>query len=37
MLLEQTLKCEPLAEEIAKRFYQRSDCLLVRDQLSDRT
>jgi glucosamine--fructose-6-phosphate aminotransferase (isomerizing) len=29
MLLEQTLKCEPLTEEIAKRFYQRSDFLYL--------
>jgi glutamine---fructose-6-phosphate transaminase (isomerizing) len=29
MLLEQTLKCEPLIEEIAKRFYQRSDFLYL--------
>jgi glucosamine--fructose-6-phosphate aminotransferase (isomerizing) len=29
LLLEQALKCEPLAEEIAKRFYQRSDFLYL--------
>jgi glucosamine--fructose-6-phosphate aminotransferase (isomerizing) len=29
LLLEQTLKCESLAEEIAKRFYQRSDFLYL--------
>ena len=29
LLLEQTLKCEPLTEEIAKRFYQRSDFLFL--------
>ena len=29
MLLEQTLKCESLTEEIAKRFYQRSDFLYL--------
>ena len=29
LLLEQTLKCEPLIEEIAKRFYQRSDFLYL--------
>src|SRR5205807_5151751 len=29
MLLEQVLKCEPLTEEIAKRFYQRSDFLYL--------
>jgi glucosamine--fructose-6-phosphate aminotransferase (isomerizing) len=29
LLLEQTLKCEPLAEEIARRFYQRSDFLYL--------
>ena len=29
LLLEQTLKCEPLTEEIAKRFYQRSDFLYL--------
>src|SRR5437868_4909340 len=29
MLLEQTLKCEALSEEIAKRFYQRSDFLYL--------
>src|SRR5688500_4262807 len=29
LLLEQTLKCEPLMEEIAKRFYQRSDFLYL--------
>src|SRR3954465_15632512 len=29
MLLEQTLKCEALTEEIAKRFYQRSDFLYL--------
>ena len=29
MLLEQTLKCEPLTEEIARRFYQRSDFLYL--------
>jgi glucosamine--fructose-6-phosphate aminotransferase (isomerizing) len=28
-LIEQTLKCEPLMEEIAKRFYQRSDFLYL--------
>ena len=28
-LLEQTLKCEPLTEEIARRFYQRSDFLYL--------
>jgi len=27
--LEQTLKCEPLTEEIARRFYQRSDFLYL--------
>ena len=38
LLLEQTLKCEPITEEIAKRFYQRSDFLYLgpRHQLSDR-
>src|SRR6478672_8496254 len=29
MLLEHTLKCEPLTEEIARRFYQRSDFLFL--------
>jgi glutamine---fructose-6-phosphate transaminase (isomerizing) len=29
LLLEQTLKCEPLMEEIARRFYQRSDFLYL--------
>jgi glutamine---fructose-6-phosphate transaminase (isomerizing) len=29
LLIEQVLKCEPLTEEIAKRFYQRSDFLYV--------
>jgi glucosamine--fructose-6-phosphate aminotransferase (isomerizing) len=29
MLLEQTLKCEPIVEEIAKRFYQKSDFLYL--------
>jgi glucosamine--fructose-6-phosphate aminotransferase (isomerizing) len=29
LLLEHTLKCEPIAEEIAKRFYQRSDFLYL--------
>jgi glucosamine--fructose-6-phosphate aminotransferase (isomerizing) len=29
LLLEQTLKCDPLIEEIAKRFYQRSDFLYL--------
>ncbi|HEX5474015.1 MAG TPA: glutamine--fructose-6-phosphate transaminase (isomerizing) [Vicinamibacterales bacterium] len=29
LLLEQTLKCEPQMEEIAKRFYQRSDFLYL--------
>src|SRR5256885_10276174 len=29
LLLEQTLKCEGLTEEIAKRFYQRSDFLYL--------
>src|SRR4029079_3352677 len=29
VLLEQTLKCEALTEEIAKRFYQRSDFLFL--------
>jgi glutamine---fructose-6-phosphate transaminase (isomerizing) len=29
LLIEQTLKCEPIAEEIAKRFYQRSDFLYL--------
>ena len=29
MLLEQVLKCEPLTEEIAKRFHQRSDFLFL--------
>src|SRR6186713_2981217 len=29
LLVEQTLKCEPLTEEIAKRFYQRSDFLFL--------
>src|SRR5262245_47371512 len=28
-LLEQTLKCEPVTEEIARRFYQRSDFLYL--------
>jgi glucosamine--fructose-6-phosphate aminotransferase (isomerizing) len=28
-LLEQTLKCEPMTEEIAKRFYQRTDFLYL--------
>jgi glucosamine--fructose-6-phosphate aminotransferase (isomerizing) len=29
LLLEHALKCEPLTEEIAKRFYQRSDFLYL--------
>jgi glucosamine--fructose-6-phosphate aminotransferase (isomerizing) len=29
LLIEQTLKCEPMTEEIAKRFYQRSDFLYL--------
>src|SRR5215212_4030810 len=29
LLLEQTLRCEPLIEEIAKRFYQRQDFLYL--------
>ncbi|HEV3486466.1 MAG TPA: SIS domain-containing protein, partial [Vicinamibacterales bacterium] len=29
LLLEQTLRCEPLTEEIARRFYQRSDFLYL--------
>ncbi|MFL5639631.1 MAG: glutamine--fructose-6-phosphate transaminase (isomerizing) [Gemmatimonadaceae bacterium] len=29
LLLEQTLKCEPLMEEIARRFYQHSDFLYL--------
>jgi glucosamine--fructose-6-phosphate aminotransferase (isomerizing) len=29
LLLEQTLKCEVIAEEIAKRFYQRTDFLYL--------
>jgi glucosamine--fructose-6-phosphate aminotransferase (isomerizing) len=29
LLLEQTLKCEPVCEEIARRFYQRSDFLYL--------
>jgi glucosamine--fructose-6-phosphate aminotransferase (isomerizing) len=29
LLLEQTLKCEPLTDEIARRFYQRSDFLYL--------
>jgi glucosamine--fructose-6-phosphate aminotransferase (isomerizing) len=29
LLLEETLKCEPQIEEIAKRFYQRSDFLFL--------
>jgi glucosamine--fructose-6-phosphate aminotransferase (isomerizing) len=29
LLLEQTLKCEQLTEEIARRFYQRSDFLYL--------
>jgi glucosamine--fructose-6-phosphate aminotransferase (isomerizing) len=29
LLIEQTLKCEGLTEEIAKRFYQRSDFLYL--------
>ena len=29
LLIEQVLKCEPLTEEIAKRFYQRSDFLFL--------
>ena len=29
MLLEQVLKCEPITEEIAKRFYQRKDFLYL--------
>ncbi len=29
LLLEQTLKCDPIAEEIARRFYQRSDFLYL--------
>src|SRR4051794_29190769 len=29
LLIEQALKCEPITEEIAKRFYQRSDFLYL--------
>ena len=29
LLIEQTLKCEPITEEIAKKFYQRSDFLYL--------
>ena len=29
LLLEQTLKCEPATDEIARRFYQRSDFLYL--------
>jgi glucosamine--fructose-6-phosphate aminotransferase (isomerizing) len=29
LLLEQTLKCEPIVEDIARRFYQRSDFLYL--------
>jgi glutamine---fructose-6-phosphate transaminase (isomerizing) len=29
LLLEHTLRCEPLTEEIARRFYQRSDFLYL--------
>ena len=29
LLLEQTLRCEPITEEIAKRFHQRSDFLYL--------
>jgi glucosamine--fructose-6-phosphate aminotransferase (isomerizing) len=29
LLLEQTLRCEPLTDEIARRFYQRSDFLYL--------
>jgi glucosamine--fructose-6-phosphate aminotransferase (isomerizing) len=29
LLLEQVLKCEPITEEIARRFYQRSDFLYL--------
>jgi glucosamine--fructose-6-phosphate aminotransferase (isomerizing) len=29
VLMEQVLKCEPVAEEIAKRFYQRKDFLYL--------
>ncbi|MGH9308778.1 MAG: SIS domain-containing protein, partial [Vicinamibacterales bacterium] len=29
MQLEQALKCEPITEEIARRFYQRSDFLYL--------
>jgi glucosamine--fructose-6-phosphate aminotransferase (isomerizing) len=29
LLIEQTLKCEPIMEEIARRFYQRSDFLYL--------
>jgi glucosamine--fructose-6-phosphate aminotransferase (isomerizing) len=29
LLIEQALKCEPAAEEIARRFYQRSDFLYL--------
>ena len=29
MLIEEVLKCEPLTEEIAKRFHQRSDFLFL--------
>jgi glucosamine--fructose-6-phosphate aminotransferase (isomerizing) len=29
VLIEQTLKCEPIIEEIARRFYQRSDFLYL--------
>jgi glucosamine--fructose-6-phosphate aminotransferase (isomerizing) len=29
LLIEQTLRCEPICEEIAKRFYQRSDFLYL--------
>jgi glucosamine--fructose-6-phosphate aminotransferase (isomerizing) len=29
LLIEQTLRCEPITEDIAKRFYQRSDFLYL--------
>ena len=29
LLLEQTLKCEPLTDEVSRRFYQRSDFLYL--------
>jgi glutamine---fructose-6-phosphate transaminase (isomerizing) len=29
LLIEQTLKCEPLTDDIARRFYQRSDFLYL--------